>query len=294
MRLLPLRTVSLRAMPVRKGMVLGRLAMIHKDMVATTSRSCVVMVHLNPAVMVNLNLAATVTPAKTIAIPGATVVRDMPWESRCGGTDCVAGGYGGSEEPQREYQRSQSDGLESRRPEEPSYSREPGYYGGGDYEGSCGQHRDRAYGEESYGGRYRELEQGREQETYGSSCGDRGDNEGYRGERHEECGGYRAGRDSDDDYGNSGDSGWEDRNRREERSRYQELRPGYRKEVFRQGHTPAYGGGYGNERCQYGDEGGYDGSEGEGGYSGSSGVENLSLGEEGRTSPWPPQTPPPR
>ena len=102
----------------------------------------------------------------------------------------MAGGYGGSEAPQHEYQCSRRDepgygGFESRRPEVPSYGRET-EYGGGGYEGSHGQ---RETG--GFGGGYREREQEREQETYGLGYGDRGDGSEYRGERYEERGGYR-------------------------------------------------------------------------------------------------------
>ncbi|KAI1794001.1 Het-C-domain-containing protein [Ganoderma leucocontextum] len=203
-----------------------------------------------------------------------------------------SGGYGGSEEPQREYQRTRRDesgysGSESRRQDEPSYGRETGR-GGGSYEESYGQGEARNNGEESYGGGYRdrererEREPAREQEPYGSGYGDRDDNGGYRGERHEERGGYRPGRDSDDNYRGSGAGGREYPSRHhEERSGYREDGFGYREGGYSQeGYTPAYGGGgYGTERREYGGEGGY--VRGEGGGE-SLGVENLSLGEEGR------------
>ncbi|PIL31522.1 hypothetical protein GSI_06224 [Ganoderma sinense ZZ0214-1] len=200
------------------------------------------------------------------------------------------GGYGGSEDPQREYQRSRRDEssyseFESRHPEEPSYGRETGYSRGG-YEQPYGQREAQGYGEESYDGGYREREreQERERETYGSGYGDRGGdkNGGYREGRYEERGGYQPSRDSEDSYRNSGDGGWEHRNRREERSGYGEEGSEYREEGYsREGYTPAYsGGGYGTERREYGGEGGYGRGEDEGGYGESFGVENLSLGEE--------------
>ncbi len=70
-----------KATAVRKGMVVRRPMMIHKDIgVATTSQSLVVMASLNPAVMASLNLAAMVTPATTMALQGTTAVSDMLWE----------------------------------------------------------------------------------------------------------------------------------------------------------------------------------------------------------------------
>lgn len=66
---------------VCKGMTARRLAMIHKDTAeATTSQTLVVTASLNPAVMVNQNLAAMVTPATTMALLGTTVASDMLWD----------------------------------------------------------------------------------------------------------------------------------------------------------------------------------------------------------------------